>query len=82
MSVLNLRTSAATAYDFLDPHQFGEDGSHDIPLFHFESIAMATENFSISNKLGQGGFGAVYKVLLANKLHDFRKSVDFISIFL
>ncbi|XXG83207.1 hypothetical protein AAC387_Pa10g1013 [Persea americana] len=64
MSVLHLRTSAATAYDFLDPHQFGEDGSNDIPRFHFESIAMATENFSISNKLGQGGFGAVYKGIL------------------
>lgn len=73
MSVLNLGARAATAYDFLDPHQ---DGSQDIPVFHFESIEMATENFSNSNKLGQGGFGAVYKVPLANKLHDFPKNLN------
>lgn len=73
MSVLNLGARAATAYDFLDPHQ---DGSQDIPVFHFESIEMATANFSNSNKLGQGGFGAVYKVPLANKLHDFQKHLN------
>ncbi|KAF9587753.1 hypothetical protein IFM89_004730 [Coptis chinensis] len=33
----------------------------DVPFFDFRSIAAATENFSDSNKLGQGGFGPVYK---------------------
>ncbi|XP_010538687.1 PREDICTED: receptor-like serine/threonine-protein kinase SD1-8 isoform X2 [Tarenaya hassleriana] len=33
----------------------------ELPLFELEVIAMATENFSDSNKLGQGGFGSVYK---------------------
>ncbi|KAK9706504.1 hypothetical protein RND81_07G130400 [Saponaria officinalis] len=32
----------------------------------FETIRVATENFSLSNKLGQGGFGAVFKGRLAN----------------
>lgn len=30
--------------------------------FDFETIRVATENFSDANKLGQGGFGVVYKV--------------------
>ncbi|XP_059624192.1 G-type lectin S-receptor-like serine/threonine-protein kinase At4g27290 [Cornus florida] len=35
-----------------------------LPLFDFETIANATNNFSIDNKLGEGGFGPVYKGLL------------------
>lgn len=31
--------------------------------FDLNSIRVATENFSDANKLGQGGFGAVYKVV-------------------
>ena len=31
--------------------------------FDFRTITVATENFSDANKLGQGGFGAVYKVI-------------------
>jgi len=32
-------------------------------IFNFEKIVTATNNFHHSNKLGQGGFGPVYKVL-------------------
>ncbi|URE35331.1 serine threonine-protein kinase [Musa troglodytarum] len=38
------------------PHQGPE-----LPLIGFENILFATNNFSDSNKLGQGGFGIVYK---------------------
>lgn len=31
-------------------------------IFDFEQVLQATNNFSQENKLGQGGFGAVYKV--------------------
>ena len=34
----------------------------DFPLFQFEKLVAATNNFDINNKLGQGGFGSVYKV--------------------
>ncbi|GKV30851.1 hypothetical protein SLEP1_g39622 [Rubroshorea leprosula] len=35
--------------------------SIDVPFFSFEMIVAATDDFSVSNKLGQGGFGPVYK---------------------
>lgn len=34
----------------------------ELPLFDFVTVVMATENFSDKNKLGQGGFGIVYRV--------------------
>ncbi|CAL5390599.1 unnamed protein product [Camellia sinensis] len=33
----------------------------ELPLFDFTVIADSTNNFSINNKLGEGGFGPVYK---------------------
>ncbi|XP_027357769.1 G-type lectin S-receptor-like serine/threonine-protein kinase At1g11330 [Abrus precatorius] len=38
-------------------------------IFNFEKVATATNNFHLSNKLGQGGFGPVYK----GKLQDGRE---------
>ncbi|XP_054822087.1 cysteine-rich receptor-like protein kinase 10 isoform X2 [Prosopis cineraria] len=34
--------------------------------FNFNTIRLATDNFSVVNKLGQGGFGSVYKGRLPN----------------
>ncbi|KAK6133321.1 hypothetical protein DH2020_032984 [Rehmannia glutinosa] len=38
----------------------------ELPLYSFEMLATATNNFDLSNKLGMGGFGPVYKGNLAN----------------
>ncbi|KAI8548191.1 hypothetical protein RHMOL_Rhmol07G0253600 [Rhododendron molle] len=38
----------------------------DLPLFDLITIVAATDNFSLANKLGQGGFGPVYKGRLLN----------------
>ncbi|XP_011016742.1 PREDICTED: G-type lectin S-receptor-like serine/threonine-protein kinase SD1-1 [Populus euphratica] len=39
----------------------GENEDLELPQFEFSKIVNATNNFSIKNKLGQGGFGPVYK---------------------
>ncbi|XP_060199262.1 G-type lectin S-receptor-like serine/threonine-protein kinase At4g27290 [Lycium barbarum] len=39
-----------------------EDG--ELPLFKFSTIIRATNNFSVNNKIGEGGFGPVYKGVL------------------
>jgi hypothetical protein len=36
----------------------------DLPLYDFNTIAMSTNSFSDNNKLGEGGFGIVYKGVL------------------
>ncbi|RVW68686.1 G-type lectin S-receptor-like serine/threonine-protein kinase [Vitis vinifera] len=36
----------------------------ELPLFHLDTILNATHNFSRNNKLGEGGFGPVYKGML------------------
>ncbi|KAL2326839.1 hypothetical protein Fmac_020266 [Flemingia macrophylla] len=39
----------------------------ELPFFDFATIVKATNNFSIDNKLGEGGFGPVYKGILADE---------------
>ncbi|OMO64962.1 S-locus glycoprotein [Corchorus olitorius] len=44
-----------------------DERNAELPLFDFGTIAEATNNFSTDNKLGQGGFGLVYKGSLKGK---------------
>ncbi|KAK6132741.1 hypothetical protein DH2020_033546 [Rehmannia glutinosa] len=74
------------------------NGSHDkdseLPSFHLSVILKATDHFSIINKLGEGGFGPVYKGTLEEGqeiavkrlskdsmqgLHEFKNEVIFIA---
>ncbi|XP_050371725.1 uncharacterized protein LOC126789568 [Argentina anserina] len=45
--------------EYIGKHDFAE-----LKIYDFHSILIATDNFSITNKLGQGGFGPVYKGML------------------
>ncbi|KAM3704440.1 hypothetical protein ACB098_03G003300 [Castanea mollissima] len=44
----------------------GRNNEMELPLFSFSSVSIATNYFSASNKLGEGGFGPVYKGSLLN----------------
>ena len=48
----------------LDADELEKDGNarHNIKVFSFACIATATNNFSAESKLGEVGFGPVYKV--------------------
>lgn len=50
--------------DFMGSGVFGEDDRKaiEVPVFDFETLLSATDNFSEANKIGRGGFGTVYKV--------------------
>ncbi|KAK7842558.1 cysteine-rich receptor-like protein kinase 25 [Quercus suber] len=49
--------------DFQHQNFLGRNDQQDqeLPYFDFASVSAATDNFSDSNKLGEGGFGTVYK---------------------
>ncbi|KAJ0983615.1 hypothetical protein J5N97_011870 [Dioscorea zingiberensis] len=45
-----------------DQLELSQKNDLELLLFDFGTIVSATENFSADNKLGQGGFGPVYKI--------------------
>ncbi|KAK9092261.1 hypothetical protein Syun_027172 [Stephania yunnanensis] len=45
------------------------NAKYELSIFDLDSVKIATENFSLANKLGTGGFGSVYK----GKLSDGRE---------
>lgn len=46
--------------------QLKQDHASGLTMFNFSNLLLATNNFDVTNKLGQGGFGPVYK----GKLND------------
>ncbi|KAI3675459.1 hypothetical protein L1987_85049 [Smallanthus sonchifolius] len=77
-----------------DHENRSDDENLDLPLFGLSAILKATNNFSINNKLGEGGFGPVYKGVLEDGqeiavkrlaktstqgLHEFKNEVISIS---
>ena len=66
LQVYDLSRSKEYPTDLSGPGDLVIEGSQvngpDLPIFNFNCVAAATNNFSEENKLGQGGFGPVYKV--------------------
>ncbi|KAJ0082410.1 hypothetical protein Patl1_10948 [Pistacia atlantica] len=61
-SSFNLAASSTYLDDFFDiQEQDGNTRDPDLPMFDLRTIVAATDNFSTDNKLGEGGFGSVYK---------------------
>ena len=58
----------------------GTRRNSNLPLFDLRTIIAATDNFSIANKLGQGGFGPVYKVVSLNESHNLHNLIS--SVFM
>uniref|UniRef100_A0ACD5UVQ9 Uncharacterized protein n=2 Tax=Avena sativa TaxID=4498 RepID=A0ACD5UVQ9_AVESA len=42
----------------------GDDGVHRVKVFSCNELRKATQNFSEANKIGEGGFGSVYRGML------------------
>ncbi|GLT69762.1 hypothetical protein SLA2020_418880 [Shorea laevis] len=47
-------------------NESGGENDQDMCIFTYNELRIVTQNFSSSNKIGQGGFGTVYKGLLRN----------------
>nr|XP_043618819.1 G-type lectin S-receptor-like serine/threonine-protein kinase At4g27290 [Erigeron canadensis] len=51
-----------------DHNSSSKNGSIELAVFSLSRISKATDNFSIANQLGEGGFGPVYKGVLEGGL--------------
>ncbi|KAJ6333656.1 hypothetical protein OIU77_009514 [Salix suchowensis] len=65
LQVYDLNNSKEYTTDLSGPGDLVIEASQvngpDLPMFNFNYVASATDNFSEENKLGEGGFGLVYK---------------------
>lgn len=64
-SVFHFYDNERKVKSFMESGRYKEDDTEgfDVPFFDLESMLVATAYFSNANKLGQGGFGPVYKVI-------------------
>lgn len=58
-----LKIVASDRYAVVGKLQSEVKRGNDLRVFSYASIMAMTNRFSIENKLGEGGFGPVYKVL-------------------
>ena len=53
----------------------GQNEDLELPFYSLATIAIATNKFSSNNKLGEGGFGLVYKVTLIDQFTSYSTSI-------
>ena len=59
----------------IDQNIDGQNEDLELLLFSLATIAIATNKFSSNNKLGEGGFGLVYKVTLEDQFIPYSTSI-------
>ena len=59
----------------IDQNIDGQNEDLELPFYSLATIAIATNKFSSNNKLGEGGFGLVYKVTLIDQFASYSTSI-------
>ena len=59
----------------IDQNIDGQIEDQELPSYSLATIAIATNKFSSNNKLGEGGFGLVYKVTLIDQFTSYSTSI-------
>ena len=59
----------------IDQNIDGQNEDMELPFYSLATIAIATNKFSSNNKLGEGGFGLVYKVTLIDQFTSYSTSI-------
>ena len=59
----------------IDENIDGQIEDLELPFYSLATIAIATNKFSSNNKLGEGGFGLVYKVTLIDQFTSYSTSI-------
>nr|GMD11428.1 G-type lectin S-receptor-like serine/threonine-protein kinase RKS1 [Ipomoea batatas] len=73
-SMLSLNSSLASYQDSSMAEEMNESGPTDVLIFDLNTIISATANFSLENKLGEGGFGRVFKIITGRKNSQYHES--------
>jgi len=64
LSEIGGNTAISIAYNETKEQKKDGKSCDDMHIFDFQTILEATANFSSTNKIGEGGYGPVYKVIL------------------